>query len=300
MRKLIAPLTIIALSGLFMPGYCLSSSVTYSSSALCGNSAGGFNQWRIAFKKMALNHGISQTILDDALDNLVYNNKVAHLDRNQKSYKLSFDQFMKKRNADYIVSKGRRLKTQNLNLFKRIQKRYGVPPGILLAIWGMESSFGKYTGKMNAIRSLATLAYDCRRTAFFTRELIAALKIVQNGYMRPNQMVGAWAGEMGQTQFLATNYLKYAVDFDGDGRRDLIHSKADALASTANFLASFGWKAGKGYQPGQTNYPAIKEWNYAEVYQKALATIAKRIDSQESQPTPTQKPALFFDRLSNQ
>ncbi len=301
MHKLIAPLIVFALFGLVMPGYCLSSSVTYPSSALCGNSASGFDKWRISFKKMALDQGISQTVLNDTLDDIAYNSRVAHLDRNQKSYKLSFDQFMEKRNADYIVSKGRRLKEQNLNLFRRIQERYGVPPGILLAIWGMESSFGRHTGKMNAIRSLATLAYDCRRTAFFTRELLAALMIVQKGYMRPNQMTGAWAGEMGQTQFLASNYLKYAVDFDGDGRRDLIHSKADALASTANFLVSFGWKAGKGYQPGQPNYSAIKEWNYAEVYQKALAAIAKRIDSQDYQPEiPTKKPALFFDRLSNQ
>jgi membrane-bound lytic murein transglycosylase B len=118
-------------------------------------------------------------------------------------------------------------------------------------------------------------------------------------------MKGAWAGEIGQTQFLASNYLKYAVDFDGDGRRDLIHSKADALASTANFLVAYGWRAGRGYQPGQTNYPAIKEWNYAKVYQRALATIAKRIDSQDQKTStmsttaasPDQRPRLFFDRL---
>jgi lytic murein transglycosylase len=297
MQKLIVHLIIATLFGLFLPKYCLSAASTYSSSAFCGNQESGFNKWRDAFKKMASErHGISQGILDSALDDITYNSKVARLDRNQKSFKLTFNQFMKKRKASYIVSKGRKLKAQNLSLFKRIQKKYGVPPGILLAIWGMESSFGRYTGKMPAIRSLATLAYDCRRTAFFTRELLAALKIVQKGDMRPSQMIGAWAGEIGQTQFLASNYLKYAVDFDGDGRRDLIRSKADALASTANFLVAYGWKAGRGYQPGQANFPAIKEWNYAEVYQRALATIAKRIDSQ-NQPVsaPTEKPTLFFN-----
>jgi len=297
MHKPIVPIIIYALFALFIPGHSFSAPSSYSSSAHCGNTAAGFNKWRSSFKKMALQRGISQNVLDNALDNITYNTKVTRLDRNQKSYKLSFKQFMKKRSADYIVSKGSKLKAQNISLLKRIQKKYGVPPGILLAIWGMESSFGRYMGKMPAIRSLATLAYDCRRTAFFTRELLAALSIVQNGDMRPSQMIGAWAGEIGQTQFLASNYLKYAVDFDGNGRRDLIHSKADALASTANFLVKHGWKAGRGYQPGQANYVAIAEWNYAKVYQRALAIIGKRIDSEEIKQAPAKKGALFFDRF---
>jgi membrane-bound lytic murein transglycosylase B len=302
MKKLLTPLIISALCALVIPGYGFSAA-TYSSSAQCGNEASGFNQWKKSFKKMALGRGVSQDILDDALDGITYNSKVTRLDRNQKSFKLSFDQFMKKRGANYIVSKGRKLKKRHNGLLRRIQERYGVPPGVLMAIWGMESSFGNLTGRMSTIRSLATLAYDCRRTAFFTRELLAALMIIQNGDMRPSQMVGAWAGEIGQTQFLASNYLKYAVDFDGDGRRDLIRSKADALASTANFLVAHGWRAGGGYQPGQSNYPAIKEWNYAKVYQRALAIIAKRIDSGDSiktednrsTPGSTERPRLFFN-----
>lgn len=300
MQKTAAPLIIVALCTLAVPGqvFCATS---YASSNFCGKQAAGFDHWREAFKKMALGRGISQRVLDNSLDNISYNSKVTRLDRNQKNFKLSFSQFMKKRNAKYIVSKGRKLKNQNRSLLKRIQNKYGVPSGILLAIWGMETSFGRYTGKMSAIRSLATLAYDCRRTAFFTRELLAALQIVQKGDMRPSQMRGAWAGEIGQTQFLASNYLKYAVDFDGDGRRDLIRSKADALASTANFLVAYGWRAGRGYQPGQPNYAAIMEWNYAKVYQKALATIAKQIDSQDYKPNTSnssdsgQRPRLFFD-----
>ncbi len=275
MQKRIIPLVLIAIFGLIMPTFCIGAP---TSSSLCGNDADDFRTWRDAFKQEAMHLGIDRRILDDALDDISYNTRVTHLDRNQKSFKLSFDQFMKKRGADYIVKKGRRLKKDNAKLLSRIKHDYGVPPGIILAIWGMESGFGRYTGKMKVIRSLATLAYDCRRSAFFTRELIAALKIVQQGDMEPYQMIGAWAGEIGQTQFLASNYLKFAVDFDGDGRRDLIRSRADALASTANFLASFGWMRGKGYQQGQVNYPAIKEWNSAGVYQRALATIAKRID----------------------
>lgn len=273
MRKLITPIVLIAVFGLIMPAIS-----TEASAARCGNNADGFRKWKKAFKKKAQRRGIRKRILDDALDDVTYNKKVTRLDRNQKSFKLSFNQFMKKRGADYIVKKGRRLKKQNKGLFRRIEAEYGVPPGIILAIWGMESGFGRYTGKKKVIRSLATLAYDCRRSAFFTRELIAALKIIQRGDMRPYQMIGAWAGEIGQTQFLASNYLKYAVDFDHDDRRDLIRSTADALASTANFLAASGWRRGRGYQRGQSNYRAIKKWNSASVYQKALAIIAKRID----------------------
>ena len=277
MQKLIIPVVLATIIGLIMPTTSVEAR-TFTSSKLCGNDAYGFKKWRKAFKKEALRRGINKRVLDDAIYDITYNTRVARLDRNQKSFKLSFDEFMKKRGADYIVKKGRKLKTKNARLLKKIERKYGVPSGIILAIWGMESAFGRYTGRMNVIRSLATLAYDCRRSKFFTRELLAALKIVQRGDMHPDQMIGAWAGEIGQTQFLASNYLKFAVDFDGDGRRDLIRSRADALASTANFLASFGWMRGRGYQKGQINYPAIKEWNSAGVYQKALAVIAKRID----------------------
>jgi lytic murein transglycosylase len=278
MHKLVTPVILAVILGLIVPGYGVGAPARFSSTKYCGNSADGFKQWRQEFKREAMRHGIKRRVLNDSLDDISYSSRVTRLDRNQKSFKLTFDEFMKKRGADYIVRKGRKLKQANAKLLKRIERKYGVPPGIIMAIWGMESAFGRYTGKMKAIRSLATLAYDCRRSTFFTRELLAALKIIQQGDMTSDQMRGAWAGEIGQTQFLASNYLKFAVDFDGDGRRDLIRSKADALASTANFLASFGWMRGRGYQKGQINYQAIEEWNSAGVYQKALAVIARRID----------------------
>ncbi len=298
--RLIASLIVATLFGMGTPATCISADYSYSTSALCGDGADGFNKWRDAFYKMARDQGITQAVLDKTQRDIIYDTHVISLDRDQKHFKLSLNEFMKKRGADYVVYKGAKVKTDNMNLLRRIQKRYGVPPGILLAIWGMESSFGRYTGKMKVISSLSTLAYDCRRSALFTRELLAALKIVQQGYMHPNQMLGAWAGEIGQTQFMASNYLKYAVDFDGDGKRDLIHSKADALASTANFLVGSGWIAGKGYNPGQENHFVLKEWNSAEVYQKALAIIASRIDANDSEPPAQEeetKPKLFFDRL---
>ena len=146
-----------------------------------------------------------------------------------------------------------------------------MPPGVILAIWGMETGFGGYMGNSDTISALATLAYDCRRSKFFTKELYAALTIIQQGQLSRKQMRGAGHGELGHTQFLPSSYLRFAVDGDGNGRRDLVGSKTDALASTANYLRSYGWKRGRGYQPGQTNFRAIKAWNAASVYQQAIA-----------------------------
>ena len=246
--------------------------------ARCGNDGAGFNAWKAEFMKEARKAKIKKSVLDRALAPVTYNPTVVRLDRNQKSFRLSLDQFMQKRGANQIIAKGKRLKAQNAALLKKIERRYGVPPGVLMAIWGMETAFGGFSGNMSVVRSLATLAYDCRRAKFFTNELLAALQIIQRGDMRSSQMIGAWAGEIGQTQFLASNYIKYAVDFDGDGRRDLIRSRADVLASTANYLKAHGWKAGRGYQQGERNYRAIKAWNSAGVYQKSIAIIAAKID----------------------
>ena len=152
-----------------------------------------------------------------------------------------------------------------------------MPGAILVSIWGLETGYGANVGSMPSIRSLATLAYDCRRSAFFTNELLSALKVIQRGDLSASTMRGAWAGEVGQTQFLASSYLKYAVDFDGNGRRDLIHSKADALASTANYLKAYGWQAGQPWTEGTHNFSVLAGWNKATVYQQTIATLASRI-----------------------
>ena len=160
---------------------------------------------------------------------------------------------------------------------KKIQSRYGVQPEVILAIWGMETGFGANSGNKSVFQPLATLAYDCRRSAFFTNELDAALEIAHKGYISASQMKGAGFGELGQTQFLPSKYLQFAVDFDGDGKRDLIHSRADVLASTANFLRGHGWSAGGGYGPGEANYGVWNSWNRATIYQQALAEFSRRI-----------------------
>jgi len=197
-------------------------------------------------------------------------------DRGQKSFKLSLNEFMAKRGGPAIASRGRALKAANAALFASIERRYGVPPGPLLAIWGMETGFGNFTGSQNTLSAVATLAYDCRRQEYFTEQLYAALTLVDRGILSASSR-GAMHGEVGQTQFLPKNILLYGADGDGDGSVNL-NTKADALASTANFLKGHGWVRGAGYQPGQPNFAAIQGWNAASVYEQAIAIIGKRID----------------------
>ena len=163
-------------------------------------------------------------------------------------------------------------------LLSRIEQQFGVPPQIIVAIWGLETDFGKGDmGKLPVFRVLATMAHDCRRTELFQRELLAALQIVQRGDLRLSDMVGAYAGEIGQTQFLPSSYIKYGVDYDGNGHVDLRHSVPDVLASTANLLKTSGWQAGAPYGPGSANFEAMREWNRAEVYRKTIGYFADRL-----------------------
>ena len=166
---------------------------------------------------------------------------------------------------------------QYARTLERIEKTYGVPAPILIAIWGMETDFGAGSGNMSTFRSLATLAFDCRRSAFFTDQLMAALTIVQRGDLAPGDMKGAWAGELGQTQFLPTSYVRFAVDFDGNGHADLRHSPADVLASTANYLKGYGWQRGGSWEEGSANFNVLRQWNKAEVYAKSAALFADKL-----------------------
>lgn len=257
----------IVVSGAFSPALA----------ATCGNTASGFPAWLAAFKKEAASAGIGQPVIAATLGGVQYSHRVIRYDRNQKSMHLSLDDFMARRAPPSFIKRGRMMMSANSGLLRRIESRYGVQPEILVAIWGMETGFGSYVGNIPIFPSLATLAYDCRRHDFFTEQLMSALEVVQRGYMPAEQLRGAWAGEVGQTQFMPKNYLLYAVDFDGNGRRDLIHSRADVLASTANFLRAHGWRPGAGYQPGQPNFAVLDAWNSATVYQQALALFASKL-----------------------
>lgn len=254
---------------------CLVMLATATNAATCSDTGGRYEEWKAAMVAEARAQGVGDRGLA-ALKGSFYSKATIAADRNQKSFKYSLEKFLQVRGAETIINQGRSRKARNASLFQAIERQYGVPAGVLLAIHGMETGFGSFMGDTNVISAIATLSYDCRRSAFFTPHLISALKLVDRGTISA-QSVGARHGELGHTQFLPGNALAYGVDGNGDGRVDL-NNQTDALASTANFLRKKGWKPGAGYQPGEPNSAVIREWNAATVYQQAIAIIAARID----------------------
>jgi lytic murein transglycosylase len=243
----------------------------------CGDGPGGFNAWLAAFKQRAERQGIGADTLERAFAGVTYSSRIIALDRDQRSFKRSFEDFYRRRVDQAMINRARKYMRDNAAMLGRIEDRYGVPAALVVAIWGLETAFGRHMGDLPIIRSLATLSYDCRRSEFFTRELLAALTILDRRDMRLEDMRGAWAGEIGQTQFLAERYVCCAVDFDGDGRRDLVRSTPDALASTANWFRRNGWRPGAPWGPGTANYNVIGEWNQATVYQQTIARLAEEL-----------------------
>jgi membrane-bound lytic murein transglycosylase B len=239
--------------------------------ASCGSSAAGYEGWKQQFAGEARAKGISASTIS-ALMATHYAQATINADRGQRSFNLSLDAFLAKRGGAAIVSRGRQLKQSQGALFASIQQRYGVPPGPLIAIWGMETGFGSQRGNQNMLASIATLAYDCRRSEYFTEHLYAALQLIDRGVLSASQR-GSMHGEVGQTQFMPKAILAY-----GTGN---LENAANALSSTANFLRAHGWKAGAGYQPGEANFAAIQAWNAAGVYQKAIALMGRQIDGGE-------------------
>lgn len=240
-----------------------------ASAAQCGSTAAGFEAWKKQFADEARARGVSASTVA-ALMATNYSAATIAADRGQKSFHLSLDQFLAKRGGSTIVARGRALKQFHAALFASIEQRYGVPPGPLLAIWGMETGFGNFSGNQNTLSAVATLAYDCRRSDYFTDQLYAALTLIDRGVLSPATR-GSMHGEVGQTQFLPKNVLNY-------GTGGNLNSAANALSSTANFLRAHGWNAGGGYQPAEANFGAIQAWNAAPVYQRAIALIGQQID----------------------
>jgi membrane-bound lytic murein transglycosylase B len=249
---------------------------TCAIAAPCGNTAAGFESWKVAFAPEAARAGIGQRGLN-ALAGARYSTATISADRNQKSFNYSLDRFMQVRGANTIVSQGRAMKARSPAFYQSLERVYGVPSGVLIAIHGMETGFGSFMGDTNLVSATATLAYDCRRPQFFTPHLLAALQLVDRGAISAST-VGAKHGELGHTQFLPANVLQYGQDGNGDGRVDMTNL-TDAMASTANFLRQKGWRPGQGYQPGQPNFRVIQEWNAASVYQQAIALMAAQIDA---------------------
>jgi lytic murein transglycosylase len=239
----------------------------------CG---GDFETWLQGLKREAAPQGISESTIDSALSEISYDPSIIARDHAQGVFRQSFEQFSG-RMVPPRVARGRRLLQQYQPLFDRIEQQFGVPRSVIVAIWGLETDFGADNGGFSTIRTLATLAYDCRRAEKFRGELFAALRIINRGDMSASQMHGAWAGEIGQTQFLPSSYLKFAVDYDDKGRRDLIHSVPDVLASTANYLKGYGWQRGQPWGEGTGNFQVLLQWNSSEVYTKTVAYFAQQL-----------------------
>lgn len=245
----------------------------------CGNTSAGFDQFKQGFANVARKNGIRNRGLT-ALASAQYSQTVIKFDRRQARFfkragraNSNFQKFYAKKTAGLRPRVRKRL-TRYRRLFNGLEKRFGVQREVLATIWGLETNFGGYTGNLDAINSLATLSHDCRRGKFFRTHLLAALKIIDRGWISRANMKGAGHGELGQTQFMAANYLKYAIDGNGDGRRDLVKSPADALASTANFLRRKGWQPMGNYQPGSRNFAVLNEWNESTAYQRTIARFA--------------------------
>jgi membrane-bound lytic murein transglycosylase B len=243
--------------------------------AQCGSTAAGFEAWKHEMADEAKRKGVSAAAVA-ALMASTYSTATIAADRGQRSFRLSLEQFLAKRGGPAIVTRGRALKQSHAALFASIRQRYGVPPGPLLAIWGMETGFGRSRGNQNVLSAVATLAYDCRRTAYFTEQLYAALTLIDRGILAAGSR-GSMHGEVGHTQFLPKSILNY-------GTGGSLDSADNALTSTANFLKGHGWRAGAGYQPGEANFAALEAWNAAAVYQRAIAQIGQQIDEGEGTP----------------
>lgn len=247
--------------------------------AACSNTSAGFETFKKNFASKAKAQGVGRKGIR-ALSKARYSNTVIKFDRRQARFfksagrtQTNFEKFYAKKTKG-LTGPTRAQLRKNRKLFNSIEGAYGVQREVLATIWGMETAFGGYTGKIDTVSALATLTHDCRRTGLFEPNLMAALKIIDKGWLPTSSMRGAGHGELGQTQFMAENYLKYAVDFDRDGRRDLVKSRADALASAAHYLRRNGWRPMESYQPGTHNFRVLNFWNESTAYQRTIAKFA--------------------------
>jgi lytic murein transglycosylase len=269
------------------PSFCISRLVLslilllLAAPALAAPCGGDFNAFLAAIARDAQGRGVSRTVIDQAFAGLTPDPAVLAFDRRQRGmfHAKSFEEYAATRVIPARISRAKKLMQVHAALLGRIERQFGVPAAVIVAVWTLESDNGTGDmGKLPVIRTVATLAHDCRRTELFQRELIAALQIVQRGDLPLRDLVGAYAGEIGQTQFLPSSYIKYGIDYDGNGHVDLRHSVPDVLASTANLLKTNGWQAGAPFTAGTPNFEvAMREWNHSEVYRKTIVLMAQRL-----------------------
>jgi lytic murein transglycosylase len=254
--------------------------VLFAAPAAAAPCGGPFNVFIAAMSQEAQSAGVSRSVIDSALAGVTPDASVLAFDRRQRGmfHAKSFEEYASTRVIPARIKRAKGLMQKHAQLLSRIERQFGVPAAVVVAIWTLESDNGTGDiGRLPVIRTLATMAHDCRRTELFQRELIAALQILQRGDLPLRDLMGAYAGEIGQTQFLPSSYIKYGVDYDGNGHVDLRHSVPDVLASTANLLKSNGWRAGAPFGEGTENFQAMREWNRSEVYRKTIVLMAERI-----------------------
>ncbi len=252
-------------------------SVSAAHAAQCG---GDFNTFLSAMARDAQAAGVSRSVIDQAFAGVTLDQNVLAFDRRQRGmfHAKSFEEYASTRVIPPRIKRAKGLMVKNAQLLARIEQQFGVPKELIVAIWTLESDNGTGDmGKLPVVRTLATLAHDCRRTELFQNELISALKILQRGDLPLRDLIGAFAGEIGQTQFLPSSYIKYGVDYDGNGHVDLRHSVPDVLASTANLLKTNGWKAGAPFGEGTENFQVMREWNRSEVYRKTMVLFSEKL-----------------------
>ena len=237
---------------------------TAASAATDCRTSGSFEAWLARFKAEAAAQGISRGAIEAAAPYLVYDQRIVNIDRGQRIFAQSFLEFSGKMLPAYRLQQGAAEIKKYAAIFDRAEKQYGVPAAVTTAFWGLESDFGSNMGKDHAIRSLVSLAYDCRRADMFRGHLFDALRLIERGDLNPADMLGSWAGELGQTQMMPSEYLKYAVDYDGDGKRNLLRSVSDVIGSTANYLVSLGWKRGEPWLQ-EVRVPAQLPWDQADL-----------------------------------
>jgi lytic murein transglycosylase len=232
--------------------------------AACHNGM-SFDRFLADLKQRAVAEGVSQRTLAEAAPYLVYDQGIVNRDRGQRVFGQIFTQFAGRMAAAYRMQQGQAQIKTYAAAFTRAEKEYGVPPAVIAAFWGLESDFGANMGNLPTLPSLVSLAYDCRRAEMFDKETIAALKIIERGDLSPAEMIGSWAGELGQTQFLPTHYFNYAVDYDGDGHRNLLRSGPDVIGSTANYIASgLKWRRGEPWLQ-EVRVPANLPWDQTDL-----------------------------------
>ncbi len=254
-------LSILFLAALiFLP---VVSALPNSAEAACTNTE-RFSTWLKRFKQHARNQGVSNRTIRAALGGMTLSKKVLSRDRRQGFFAQTFASFSRKLATEHRRKAGIRKIKKLRSYFERARKKYGVPPEVITGFWALESDFGVGMGKFPVMKALATLAYDCRRKELFEGELLAALKIIDRGDLRVSDMIGSWAGELGQTQFLPTHYLNHAVDFDGDGHANLFKSEADIIGTTAAFIQHLGWRRGEPWLQ-EVRVPAKLPWQEADL-----------------------------------